>query len=221
MPLKVGHKVTAIIPAYNEEQRIASVLASVEQASIIDQIVVVNDGSTDRTAEVVKDFRDVILINKKVNAGKGAALAAGVAAGDGDILIFIDADLVGLTPEHIDSLIGPLLEDDELMMNVGKFAGGRLRTDLPQSLVPFISGQRALRRSLLEGLDLSKTKFGAEIALTRYAKERGVKVEEVIITDVTHVMKEEKLGVMKGGWARLSMYSDMLKNLFSSQGDGP
>jgi len=220
MGRKVGHKVTAIIPAYNEEQRIASVLTVVEQASIVDEIIVVNDGSTDRTTEVVEGFKDVILINKKENGGKGAALAAGVVAGDGDILVFIDADLIGLTPKHINSLIGPLLDDDELMMSVGKFAGGRLRTDLPQSLVPFISGQRALRRSFLEGLDLSKTKFGAEIALTRYAKERGAKVEEVIINDVTHVMKEEKLGVMKGGWARLSMYSDMLRNLFFNQRDG-
>lgn len=215
------HKVVVIIPAYNEEERIASVLEAAKQARVVDEIIVVNDGSSDKTAEVVKNFSNVVLMDKKKNEGKGAALMEGVRRTDGDILVFVDADLIGFTSNHIEDLVYPLLEDDELMMTVGKFAGGRLRTDLSQSLVPFISGQRALRRSFLEGIDLSDTRFGAEIALTRFAKERGVKVKEVIINDVSHVMKEEKLGLAKGVWARLGMYSDMLKHLFSDRGDNP
>lgn len=221
MKEKADQKVVAIIPAYNEEERIAIVLEAIEETGLIDEIVVVNDGSTDRTAEVVKQFPEVILINKKENKGKGSALMIGMENTDGDILVFIDADLIGFTSEHVESLVRPLLHDRDLVMTVGKFAGGRLRTDLSQSLVPFISGQRALRRSFLNGIDFSDTGFGVEIALTRHAKEKNAKVEEVIMNDVSHVMKEEKLGLAKGAWARFGMYSDMVKHLFSDYFNRP
>lgn len=209
-------KITAIIPAYNEELRISTVLETVVQTKIIDEIIVVNDGSTDQTAEVVKEFSQVRLIDNRENKGKGAALMAGIEHNNSNILVFIDADLVGLQTKHIEDLIKPLFEDDQLMMTVGKFSGGRFRTDISQLLLPFISGQRAVRRSFLEGIDFSDTRFGAEIALTRHAKLNGAKVEEVIMDDVTHVMKEEKLGVIMGAWARLGMYSDMLKHYVSN-----
>lgn len=216
-----SQKVVAIIPAYNEAKRITPVLQALEQAKHVDEIVVVNDGSTDDTAKAVEGFSNVRLINKKDNEGKGAALMTGMAKSESDILVFIDADLIGLTAKHVEDLVCPLFEDKELAMTIGKFAGGRFRTDLSQSLVPFISGQRALRRSFLEGVDFSDTRFGAEIALTRHAKEKEAKVKEVIINDVTHVMKEEKLGLVKGAKARLGMYSDMAKHLFSDRFDNP
>jgi len=99
-------------------------------------------------------------------------------------------------------------------MTVGKFSGGRLRTDLSQNLMPSISGQRALRRSLVERLpDLSKTRFGAELTITRYARNHGVKALEITLNDLTHVMKEEKLGVMRGLSARFRMYQEMYKSI--------
>ncbi|MEW6188667.1 MAG: glycosyltransferase family 2 protein [Actinomycetota bacterium] len=207
-------KIAVIIPAYNEEERISSVLSEVMKVPLIDEIIVVNDGSTDGTANAVKKHRDVTLINSETNRGKGAALKMGIDATDADILVFIDADLVGLTPKHIEDLINPLLIDDELMMTVGKFAGGRLRTDLSQTIIPFISGQRALKRQFLDGIpDFSESGFGVEIALTKHAKNCEMKVREVIINDATHVMKEEKLGFSKGLLARLKMYGDMIKHL--------
>lgn len=215
------HKVAVIIPAYNEEERISVVLEAVMQTSVVNEVIVVNDGSTDRTAEVVQRFSRVRLIDKKKNEGKGAALMKGVGETSADILVFIDADLVGFTSAHVEDLVFPLLEDDDLLMTIGKFTGGRLRTDLSQSLVPFISGQRALRKSFLEGADFSCARFGAEIALTRHAKEKKAKVKEVIMNDVTHVMKEEKLGLVKGAWARLGMYSDMLKHFLSDRFNHP
>lgn len=215
------HKVVAIIPAYNEEKRISAVLEAVEQAKVVDEIIVVNDGSTDETAQVVKRFGRVRLMDKKENEGKGAALMTGVTGTEADILVFIDADLVGFTSAHVEDLVRPLLEDEELVMTVGRFAGGRFRTDLSQSLMPFISGQRALRKSFLEGIDFSDTRFAAEIALTRHAKEQRAKVKEVVMNDVTHVMKEEKLGLARGAWARLGMYSDMVKHFLFDRFDNP
>jgi len=206
------HKVAAIIPACNEESRIGTVLEVVTQADVVDEIIVVNDGSTDKTAQVAKSFPGVYLIDKRSNEGKGAALTTGIENTGCDILVFIDADLVGFKVRHIEDLVNPLLQEDDLMMTVGKFSGGRLRTDLSQTLIPSISGQRALRRSFMEGINFSEAGFGVEIALTRYAQQSGAKIKEVIINDVTHITKEEKLGIAKGTWARLGMYSDMVKN---------
>ncbi len=203
------------MPAYNEESRIRTVLEVVTQADIVDEIIVVNDGSTDKTAQAAKSYRGVYLIDKRSNEGKGAALMTGIENTGCDILIFIDADLVGFKVQHIEDLVNPLLREDDLMMTVGKFSGGRLRTALPQTLIPSISGQRALRRSFMEGMNFSEVGFGIEIALTRYAQKSGVKVKEVIMADVTHIMKEEKLGIVKGAWARFGMYSEMVKNYLS------
>ena len=210
-------KVAVIVPAFNEEARIGAVLGVVQNADVVDEIIVVNDGSTDETAKTVGAFPGVHLIDKKRNEGKGAALVAGVRGTDADILVFIDADLIGLTAKHMEDLVQPLLEDDGLMMTVGKFSGGRLRTDLSQFLLPSISGQRALRRCFFEGADLADTGFAIEMALTKHAQTSGAPVREVVMNDVTHIMKEEKMGMMKGAWARLGMYSDMVKHYLSGR----
>lgn len=210
-------KIAVIIPAYNEEERIGVVLDAVTQAPLIDEIIVVNDGSTDQTAEIVRKYK-VTLIDSPINQGKGAALKKGIETTDAEILVFIDADLVGFTAEHLVSLIEPLFQDEEIMMTVGKFANGRLRTDLAQKITPFLSGQRALRRSLLNGIsDFFDTRYGVEVTLTKHAKDCDAKVQEVPISNATHVMKEEKLGYAKGVLSRLEMYRDILKHLFFEQ----
>jgi GT2 family glycosyltransferase len=207
------HKIAVIVPAYNEEYRIGAVLEVIIGSPLVDEIIVINDGSVDRTAEKVRKY-DVILIDSPVNEGKGAALKKGIEATNADILVFIDADLIGFTREHLNDLIAPLLEDEEMMMTVGKFTSGRLRTDFSQKITPFLSGQRALRRQFLSGIsDLSLTRFGVEIALTKHAKDCGAKVQEVSLSNISHVMKEEKLGYAKGALSRLEMYKDILKHI--------
>lgn len=210
-----GHKTAIIIPAYNEEERISAVLEVVTKTPLVDEIIVVDDGSTDGTAEIIKRYLGIKLVSRESNGGKGAALKSGIETTDADVLVFLDADLVGLTPQHIQDLIDPLLSDEELMMTVGKFSGGRFRTDLSQSLVPFISGQRALRRAFLKDVpDISTTGFAVELIFTKHAKDSGAKVKEVALNDATHIMKEEKLGFFRGLMARLEMYTDMIKHLF-------
>jgi len=204
-------RIALIVPAFNEEDRIGDVIATAKSVKLIDEIVVVNDGSSDNTALVAKST-GVRVINLPTNHGKGYAMQRGIRAVDADILVFSDADILGLKEQHLLLLIEPLLRDDELMMTVGKFSGGRLRTDFSHNLIPSISGQRALRRELITGLpDLSFTRFGVEIALTKHAKSNGAKIFEVTLKDLSHVMKEEKLGMVKGMSARLKMYQEMYR----------
>lgn len=86
-----------IIPAYNEEAVIAKTLSEVSnylgQQAYSSEIILVNDGSTDDTAKIASGFSEVVLINNKVNTGKGASIKRGVAAASKDFILFIDADL--------------------------------------------------------------------------------------------------------------------------------
>lgn len=214
-------RVAVIVPAYNEENRIAAVLEVVGQSSLVDEVLVVDDGSTDDTRREASGFGAKI-VGSSSNRGKGAALQQGVAETTADVLVFIDADLVGLTQQHLTELVTPLLEDEDLEMTIGRFQGGRRRTDWAQTLVPSISGQRAVRRSFFVDLpDLAQTRFAAEVVMTKHAKENNKKVEEVLLADLTHIMKEEKLGFLRGFWARLGMYSDMLRHKFSPNNRQP
>ncbi|MEW5706839.1 MAG: glycosyltransferase family 2 protein [Actinomycetota bacterium] len=204
-------RIAVIVPALNEESRIGAVLEVLTNVALIEEVIVVDDGSTDRTSEVARKYGAKVL-RHEINGGKGAAMQTGIEATDADIIAFIDADLVGLKQKHIEDLLNPLINSNDIMMTVGKFEGGRLRTDLAQKIVPFISGQRALKRDFLYGLaDLRNTGFGVEIAITQHAKNNGFKVKEVIFDEAGQVMKEEKLGIIKGFKFRMKMYFDMLK----------
>jgi glycosyltransferase involved in cell wall biosynthesis len=214
-------KVAAIIPAYNEAARIGNVIATVEKVEEVDEIVVVSDGSTDDTAEVAANAGSKVkVVELSTNRGKGAALLAGVQATTADMLLFLDADLLGLEPHHVRDLLQPVLKG-ETEMAMAVFSGGRLATDLAQKIAPFLSGQRAITRRLLERIPaLSVSRFGVEVALTQYVHEHGITVRRVPWHDVTHVMKEEKLGLAKGFMARLKMYWEILLSLRLLRGRG-
>lgn len=206
-------KIAIIVPAYNEEKQIAGVLSVLKQVKDIDEIIVVNDGSTDDTSLIARNFGAKV-IDLKSNIGKGGAIYKGAKETDADIVVFIDADLIGLKPTHVNSLIKPIL-DGIADMAVGIFTSGRFRTDISQKMFPFISGQRAIKRSFIESMeDLELSRYGIEIAITKYAKEMGLATSAVPLEDLTHVMKEEKLGYPKGFLARLHMYREMLVYFF-------
>lgn len=205
--------VSVLIPAYNEEKTIVEVINAVKNCSIVDEIIVIDDGSRDNTFKLAKDT-GVKVIKTSKNLGKGGALKKGLESSRGDIVVFLDADLMGIKPEHIENLVKPIIEDD-VGMTVGIFRKGRKATDLSQYLTPFLSGQRAIRRDLLSKFDkIEFTKYGIEVALTKYAKKENIKVEFVDLYDITHLMKEEKRGLVKGFFERLRMYYQLLRQLF-------
>lgn len=207
-------EIAIIVPAYNEEKRIATVLAVLKQVDLASEIIVVNDGSTDDTSKIARDCGAKVIDLKK-NIGKGGAIYKGTKETNADIVVFIDADLIGLKPKHVIALVDPLLKD-KADMTVGKFISGRLRTDISQKMFPSISGQRAVKRSFIEAMkDLELSRYGVELAITKYAKEAGLTIVEVPLDDLTHVMKEEKLGYSRGFLARLHMYKDMLNYFFA------
>ena len=206
-------RVAAIVPAYNEGSRISSVLDVIERAELVDQILVVSDGSTDDTYEVAAARPSIRAIRLETNRGKSWAMCEGAKATDAGILLFLDADLVGLKPEQVDDLVRPVLSGDADMA-VGVFRGGRGMTDLAQILVPYISGQRALRREVFLSIpEIDGLRSGVEMAITKYFNARGLTVRSVVLSGVTHPMKEEKIGLLRGFASRLRMYRDIAQVL--------
>lgn len=203
---------TAIIPAYNEEKTVGRVVQTVKNVPLIDEVVVVSDGSQDRTAEVA-ERAGARVINLPKNLGKGGAMKAGLDATRGDIVVFLDADLLGLREKHVRQLVEPILRG-EADTTLGVFANGRLSTDLAQKVCPFLSGQRAFRRDVLQSMpDFAETGYGVEIALTRSIQKGNIRLKEVEFDDVTQIMKEEKMGFFKGLAARMRMYWEIVKYL--------
>jgi glycosyltransferase involved in cell wall biosynthesis len=144
------------------------------------------------------------------NRGKGTAMRVGAQAAAGDVLLFLDADLHNLTPAQVDSLIRPVLER-QAGMTIGIFRGGRAATDLAQYLSPHLSGQRCLPRDFFLSAPLvDGSRSGVEIALTVHARASKLPILTVDLLGATHTMKEEKIGVVRGAFARWRMYADIL-----------
>jgi len=208
--------ISVVVPAYNEAGRISAVLRPIVASSLVDEVIVVDDGSDDGTAEEAEHF-PVSVVRLPENRGKAAALDMGVSRARNDTFLFLDADLVGLTTEHVEKLIRRY-DDADLDMAIGVFANGRKNTDIAQKINPYASGQRVLSRKhwqlAREKENVEEMEYGIEMTLSRLAAKEGWRKEHVKLEGVTHVLKEEKRGIAKGVLDRLKMYGDMIKWLF-------
>lgn len=202
-------KVSALIPAYNEEKTINSVITILKGFRLLAEIVVVDDGSFDSTAEIAREA-GARVISLQQNQGKGAALQKGIEEIDSDIILMLDGDLIGLKELHIRQLLDPILEN-KADMTVGVFNEGRGLTDLAQLLTPNLSGQRAVKKEIIGKIEnLHKAGYGVEVAINRFIKKHG-RIKFVDLPELTHLMKEEKRGLARGVMDRVKMYWDILK----------
>src|SRR3989344_7889645 len=98
--------ISAIIPAYNEEKTIGGVINALKEAGI-GEIIVVDDGSSDTTAQIAEGLQAKVIKQKK-RSGKGAAIKKGIKSASGEVIVFVDADLIGLDHKKIVNLISPI-----------------------------------------------------------------------------------------------------------------
>ena len=212
-----------VIPAYNEAKNLGRVLEVVCSVEWLAQIVVVDDGSQDATIAVAREYaardRRLIPLRLAQNQGKAAALLAGVCALSCKLVIFLDADLIGLRPYHL-SLLCQDVQTDARDMSVAVFRDGGFFTDAAQCITPCLSGQRCLSclraRQALETFKYSR--YGVETGLTRFAQQQGWCCHHVAWHGVTHTMKEQKMGVRVGLGFRWQMYSQILGVLLLTTG---
>lgn len=204
---KAGRTVSVVLPALDEEATVGGVVAAVRPllGTLVDEVVVVDSGSTDATvararaagARVVA--RDAVLPGVPVRPGKGEVLWRSLAATSGDLVVFLDSDLVDLGPDFVVNLLGPLLTVDGVALVKGFYArplrlsdadaartgGGRvteltarpalasLRPELAGVVQP-LGGEYAATRELLESLPFAAG-YGVEIGLLLDThRERGL-----------------------------------------------
>jgi LmbE family N-acetylglucosaminyl deacetylase/GT2 family glycosyltransferase len=206
-------EVAVIIPAYNEARQIAGLLGSLLEAPILSEIIVVDDGSTDETAAVAEraallDTR-IKVISLTANLGKGAAVFTGADYARAPILLLLDADLCGLTSQHIEAMVRPVL-DSETDMTVGIFNRGRWLTDLGHRTTPWLSGQRCFRKDMLASVDKGAADgYGLETALTLTARLAGWDYREIRLKGAYHKTGALDRGLYRGMKNRLKMLRDI------------
>ncbi len=211
-PTPTAMKIAAIIPAYNEEATIAQVVKRAKESEHIDEVIVVDDGSFDATAQLAEDGgARVIKLNQ--NMGKGYALEKGVGATDASILLFLDGDLINLSQKHINLLLEPVT-NNRAEMTVGAIDRSNISLNInnkhEKKESPF-SGIRVLKKSFWEEIPGEyKKKFYIESAITYFAKKKKLETKPFVLYGVTHLIKEKKLGFREGFKARIKMMGQII-----------
>lgn len=181
-------KVSAIVPCFNEEKTIAKVVDCLLKNQQIDEVICINDGSTDKTLTILKSFKTQIkLIDLKKNQGKGYALTKGIKQASNEVLLFMDADLVNLKQANIETLLDPI-KNHHWRAVIGIRKKARL---LP---APFarLSGERVYyKKDLLPLLPkMAKARFGVEVLLNRALENLPVK--KITLLKLNGLYKYEK-----------------------------
>lgn len=180
-------KITAIIPAYNEEKNIYSVLDSLVQSKFFNELICVNDGSTDGTLSIIKKFnKRVLVVDLKKNHGKAYAVAKALYKAEGDIIVLIDADVTGITDVHIKKLVYPLIRHSHHAV-IGYPYHNKI-----DEFLKSISGERAyFKKDLLPHLSNIKNKgYGLELYLNYQYRHKKVKFIKLL--NLRHKQKYEK-----------------------------
>ncbi|MGC5324445.1 glycosyltransferase family 2 protein [Brevibacillus sp. SYSU BS000544] len=190
-------KVSIIVPAYNEADRIMRTLQAIRLYIPHHELIVVDDGSRDNTMDVASQHADLV-VRLPLNKGKGVALQTGWRQADGDIIVMLDADLCE-SARFGYQLIEPVLADhcDMSVAQLPKpprktgmgLAKGLARTGIRmltgyEATSP-LSGQRAIRREALDSIKSLDWGFGVEVGMTVDILRAGFRVQEVPV-NFTH-----------------------------------
>ena len=186
--------ITVVIPAFNEENTIIETVQAVQKLAYIDKILVVDDGSTDQTAELAQQMGAVV-IRMRPNRGKGGAMNAALTHIETDIVAFIDADL-GACAEQVSLILQPII-NEEADLAIAAFppaqkkggfglVKGTARRAIKKAgqieVVSPLSGQRAMTREVLQAVTPFHEAYGVELGMTIRALQKGFKIVEVPTT---------------------------------------
>lgn len=198
-------RVAAIVPAYNEQETLAEVLSVLKSTPLLDELIVVSDGSTDETVAIARGMK-VKTIHLRQNQGKAAAMAMGVAHTEAEILLFVDGDILNLTEAMLERLVRPVL-DGGSDMNVGIRNRGALLNAFHRTFGPLLSGIRCLKREVFEAVPEEQIAgFAIETGLNWACRQLGLRTTTTVFFHLKHLVKEKKRGFWRGSRARVEMF---------------
>ncbi len=199
MPGSEAPDVTVLVPALNEEDTIAEVVDRLLALPITKQIIVIDDGSTDKTPQVLEKYKDRILVlTNPRRSGKGAAIVKALPRAEGKVVIIQDADLE-YSPEEIPKLVEPIIKGEAAVVYGTRFSEGlpksmalanktvnvllawTVRLAYFQGITDEATCYKAVRRDLLLQMDLQCKRFEFCPEVTAKAVRLGEKIKEVPI----------------------------------------
>ncbi|MEK7615425.1 MAG: glycosyltransferase [Patescibacteria group bacterium] len=208
-----NRSVVAIIPAFNEEKTIADVVRPLVASPLIDHVLVVSDGSTDRTKTFAEEAGATVYQFSQTQ-GKGQAMRYGVMHTQQPILVFLDADLIGLTTDHVERLLLPVLTGSRAM-NVGIRDRGAFCTWLSHHL-PLISGERAMERRVFENIpEEFLNGFMVETSLNFYCRSHKLPYGAVTMPGLHIRRKFEKVSFWLAVIQYIHMYWQVAQAILS------
>jgi len=189
-------KASIIICTYNEEKTIAVVVMTCCKLNPDCEIIVVDDGSTDNTENILNELSKGYLFRYErltKNMGKSWAMAHGVEISENDMILFFDADVSNIMKEHFDEILKPIIDSTADMV-----LGQPSETLIDYRINPFkaLTGERAmLKRDLIPILDeIRDIRFGVETFLNLYYQAQGKRINYVLLKGLKHPTTYEKSG---------------------------
>jgi glycosyltransferase involved in cell wall biosynthesis len=221
-------KLSILVPAFNEENTILTVLEKLNSISLLNsiekEIIVINDCSTDNTELIVKTFTNKTECNLRYikhdhNQGKGAALHTGIKEATGDYIIVQDADLE-YDPEEFNLLLKPVLDGHADVVYGSRFIGGKPHRILffwhtiGNKILTFLSNMftnlnltdmetcyKLFRADIIKGLELNEKRFGFEPEVTsKISRIKGIRIYEIGVSYYGRTYEEGKKINWKDGF---------------------
>lgn len=209
-------KVTCIIPAYNEEKTIGKVIDVVKSVPEIGEVLVIDDGSSDRTVKISQE-RGARVVKHKANFGKGAAMKTGALNAKNHFIMYVDADLGNMTKAKIQKLVRPLLSGKaDFVKGAYKYNSARVSKLVVKPLLSIlypwlklehpISGEIAINKRKINWSRIENN-WGVDIQLVLQAAKKKLKIVEVDLGKKDH--KHQDLD----GLAKMS--NDIMRTILS------
>jgi glycosyltransferase involved in cell wall biosynthesis len=200
--------VDAVVPARNEGLTVADVVEACHGCAYVREVIVVDDGSDDDTAERAM-AAGAKVVRRDSDGSKAHAMEAGVEATDADSILFVDADCLGLTSAHLDAICRPFCER-RAVMSLGTFDYGVWNWFVLR--LPPTTGERIIPRWVFDAVHPDKREgYTIEIMLNAVIGEGRLPTTARVMKGVSHRTKRDKFGPVEGWRRTWEMFFDLVR----------